>query len=162
MKKVIYPGSFDPITNGHLDIIKRASHIFDGVIIAVGNNTAKTTLFSVDERIALIKKCTETLPNVEIKQYSNLTVDFVKESGTNLIIRGTRDSQDYNFENRIANLNRLLDSDVETLLMLADKKYELVSSSMVKEVLSFGGDISQFVPQPVEIKLKEKFNNEKN
>ncbi|WP_395319006.1 pantetheine-phosphate adenylyltransferase [Fructilactobacillus frigidiflavus] len=162
MKKVIYPGSFDPITNGHLNIIKRAAQIFDEVVVAVGNNPDKQTLFSAAERVNLIKQSVTDIQNVSVTEYNGLTVNFVKEQGTNLIIRGTRDSSDFVFEKEIANLNSLLDDQMETLLIFANKNYELISSSMVKEINRFDGDVSQFVPSPVLAALKVKVNHEKN
>ncbi|WP_395389278.1 pantetheine-phosphate adenylyltransferase [Fructilactobacillus frigidiflavus] len=162
MKKVIYPGSFDPITNGHLNIIKRAAQIFDEVVVAVGNNPDKQTLFSAAERVNLIKQSVTDIQNVSVTEYNGLTVNFVKEQGTNLIIRGTRDLSDFVFEKEIANLNSLLDDQMETLLIFANKNYELISSSMVKEINRFDGDVSQFVPSPVLAALKVKVNHEKN
>lgn len=162
MKKVIYPGSFDPITNGHLDIIKRAAQIFDEVVVAVGNNPDKNTLFSDKERVELIKKSVFDIKNVSVTEYSGLTANFVKSQGTNLIIRGTRDSRDFVFEKEIANLNSLLDNQIETLLIFANKDYELISSSMVKEIIRFDGDVSKFVPKPVLSALKVKVKHEKN
>lgn len=162
MKKVIYPGSFDPITNGHLNIIKRAAQIFDEVVVAVGNNPDKETLFSAAERVELIEQSVVSLKNVSVTEYDGLTVNFVKQQQTNLIIRGTRDSNDFVFEKEIANLNSLLDNKIETLLIFANKDYELISSSMVKEINRFDGDVSKFVPSPVLSALKVKGNYEKN
>ncbi|WP_429971225.1 pantetheine-phosphate adenylyltransferase [Fructilactobacillus sp. Tb1] len=162
MKKVIYPGSFDPITNGHLNIIKRASQIFDEVVVAVGNNPDKKTLFSVTERVDLIKETVKDISNVTVTDYSGLTVNFVRKQRTNLIIRGTRDSSDFVFEKEIANLNSLLDDQIETMLIFANKDYELISSSMVKEINRFNGDVSKFVPSPVLAALKAKGSHEKN
>lgn len=162
MKKVIYPGSFDPITNGHLNIIKRAAQIFDEVVVAVGNNPDKQTLFSAAERVELIKQSVTEIKNVSVTEYQGLTVNFVKEQGTNLIIRGTRDSSDFVFEKEIANLNSLLDDQMETLLIFANKNYELISSSMVKEISRFDGDVSKFVPSPVLAALKVKVDHGKN
>ncbi|ANZ58036.1 pantetheine-phosphate adenylyltransferase [Fructilactobacillus lindneri] len=160
MKNAVYPGSFDPLTNGHLNIIKRASVIFDNVTIAIGVNPEKKSLFTVKERVELINQCISELKNVTVKSYSGLTANFVKEQDTNIVIRGTRDSRDFIYEQENANLNSLIDKDIETILLFANRDYELISSSMVKEINRFGGDVSKFVPEPVEKALKEKKKSE--
>ncbi|USS87289.1 pantetheine-phosphate adenylyltransferase [Fructilactobacillus hinvesii] len=149
MKTAVYPGSFDPLTNGHLNIITRASAIFDHVIVAIGTNPSKKSLFSVSERMDLIKESTDHLTNVSVASYSGLTAEFVKAQHTNIVVRGTRDSRDFVYEQEIANLNGLLDEQIETILLFANRDYELISSSMVKEINSFGGDVHKFVPAPV-------------
>lgn len=162
MKNAVYPGSFDPLTNGHLNIIKRASVIFDNVTVAIGVNPEKKSLFTVKERVDLINQCIFGLKNVTVKSYSGLTANFVKEQDTNIVIRGTRDSRDFIYEQENANLNSLIDKDIETILLFANRDYELISSSMVKEINRFGGDVSKFVPAPVEKALKEKKKSEQN
>ncbi|USS85494.1 pantetheine-phosphate adenylyltransferase [Fructilactobacillus myrtifloralis] len=159
MKTAVYPGSFDPLTNGHLNIIKRASAIFDHVIVAIGTNPSKQSLFSVAERIQLIQASTQELDNVEVTSYSGLTAEFVKSQHTNIVVRGTRDSRDFVYEQEIANLNGLLDEQIETILLFANRDYELISSSMVKEINAFGGDVSKFVPAPVARALQERSNH---
>ncbi|USS90926.1 pantetheine-phosphate adenylyltransferase [Fructilactobacillus carniphilus] len=159
MKTAVYPGSFDPLTNGHLNIIKRAGEIFDHVIVAIGMNPSKQSLFSVDERIALIEESTQGIANVSVTSYSGLTAEFVKSQHTNIVVRGTRDSRDFVYEQEIANLNGLLDEQIETILLFANRDYELISSSMVKEINSFGGDVHKFVPDPVARALQERRNH---
>lgn len=143
-----------------MNIIRRASTIFDEVTVAIGRNPEKKTLFSVSERIQLLQCCTTELKNVTIKSYQGLTADFVRSEHTNIVIRGTRNSRDFVYEQEIANLNNLLDADIETMLLFANRDYELISSSMVKEINRFDGDVRQFVPDQVFKALKEK-NHEK-
>lgn len=155
MKKAIYPGSFDPLTNGHLNIIKRASNMFDEVVVAIGNNSKKNGMFTPKERLALIEECIKPFSNVSAKLYDSLTVDFMKEQSSNIIIRGIRDTKDFEYEQEIANLNEMMDSNIETVLLFANHDFELISSTNVKEIHSFGGDISKFVPAPVEKAMRE-------
>ena len=157
MKKAIYPGSFDPVTLGHIDVIERASKLFDHLTIAVLGNIAKTPLFSVDERVEMLKEVTKHIPNVEIKTFGGLTVDFAKECEANAMVRGLRAVTDFEYELQIAQLNRILNKEIDTVFLITDLKYAYLSSSSVKEVAVYGGDISNFVTPYVEEKVKQKF-----
>ena len=161
MKKAIYPGSFDPITNGHLDIINNAAKLFDQVIISVAQNIEKgEPLFSVNERKNLIKESTLLLANVKIDSFNGLMVDHAKKNHAIAAIRGLRALSDFEFEFKMALMNHSLDSEISTLFLLPQAKYTHLSSSMVKEVASLGGAVSEYVPNHVDIALKEKFCNE--
>ena len=157
MKKAIYPGSFDPVTLGHIDVIERASKLFDHLIIGVLNNSAKTPLFSIEERVNTLKKVTKHIDNVEIKSFGGLTVDFAKECEANAVVRGLRAVTDFEYELQIAQLNRVINKDIDTVFLTTDLKYAYLSSSSVKEVAAYGGDISQFVTPLVESEVKKKF-----
>jgi pantetheine-phosphate adenylyltransferase len=152
MRAAVYPGSFDPITNGHLDLIRRGTRLFDRVIIAVLENEGKAPLFSVPERMELIRSCTRELPAVEVRSFTGLLVDFLRESNANVLVRGIRAVSDYEYELQMALMNRELSPEVETIFMLPAVEYTFVSSRLVKEVFRLGGDISRLVPPPV---LKE-------
>ena len=149
MKTGIYAGSFDPITLGHLDIIKRAARITKKLIIAVLNNNAKKPAFSVEERVQLIRKVTKDIPGVEVMSFSGLTVDFAKEQNANVLVRGLRAVTDFEYELQIAQLNHKLNPDIDTIFLTTSVEYSYLSSSIVKEIASYGGDISQFVPSEV-------------
>ena len=149
MKTGIYAGSFDPITLGHLDIIKRAARITKKLIIAVLNNNAKKPAFSVEERVQLIRKVTKDIPGVEVMSFSGLTVDFAKEQNANVLVRGLRAVTDFEYELQIAQLNHKLNPDIDTIFLTTSVEYSDLSSSIVKEIASYGGDISQFVPPEV-------------
>ena len=149
MKVGIYAGSFDPITLGHLDIIKRAARITKKLIIAVLNNNAKKPAFSVEERVELIRKVTKDIPGVEVMSFSGLTVDFAKEQNANVLVRGLRAVTDSEYELQIAQLNHKLNPDIDTIFLTTSVEYSYLSSSIVKEIASYGGDISQFVPPEV-------------
>ena len=157
MKKAIYPGSFDPVTLGHLDVIERASKLFDHLIIGVLNNSAKTPLFSVEERVNMIKEATKDLPNVEVKRFGGLTVDFAKECGANAVVRGLRAVTDFEYELQIAQLNHVINPEIDTVFLTTSLQYAYLSSSSTKEVAAYGGDISQFVTPFVEAEVKKKF-----
>lgn len=158
MKVGIYPGSFDPITNGHINIIERAAKITDKVIVAVLNNNAKTALFTVEDRIKMIKDSLSGLSNVEVRSFDGLLIDFAKNEGATLIFRGLRAVSDYEYEMQLAHTNKALYPDIETIFLQSDTKHSYLSSSIVKEVASYGGDISEFVPSHVEAKLKMCYN----
>jgi pantetheine-phosphate adenylyltransferase len=145
----VYPGTFDPLTNGHLDIIRRATNLFDRVLVAVLENEGKAPLFSVAERMELIARCTEHIPGVEVHSFSGLLVDFLRRAGSNVVIRGIRAVSDYEYELQMALMNRELSSQVETIFMLPAVEYTYVSSRLVKEVFRLGGDIKHLVPAPV-------------
>lgn len=155
--KVIYPGSFDPVTYGHLDIIERAAKSFDTVIVAVLNNTSKKSLFTLEEKISLLKEATKDLPNVEIDYFSGLLSDYAKQKKCNNMIRGLRAISDFEYEMQMASVNKKINNDIETYFMVSSNQYAYLSSSIVKEVAVFGGSISCFVPKVVEKALKDKF-----
>lgn len=152
----VYPGSFDPVTLGHIDIIKRASKLFDKVIVAVAASLHKKTLFSLEERIEFIRESVRDFPNVEVKPLINkLLVDFCKEHKANAIIRGLRAVSDFEYEFKMAWMNRRLYPDVEILFLIPSEEYAYLASSLVKEIASLGGDISSLVPKPVANRLRE-------
>lgn len=150
MKIAIYPGSFDPFTNGHLDILKSGAEIFDKVIIAVSYNINKKGFLTVDERVDLIKKCVSNIPNIEVDSFEGLTVDYAKKKGANTLLRGLRTSFDFEYELQLSQTNNALNKDLKTVFLITKPEYNFISSSMVREVLLNNGDISQFVPKPVE------------
>ncbi len=156
--QVIYPGSFDPVTYGHLDIIDRCAKKFDKVIVAILNNSSKKYTFSVEERVELLMRTLEKYDNVEVDHFSGLLVEYAKKKNCSLIVRGLRAVSDYEYEMQMAHVNNKLAGDIETIFMVAREKYAYLSSSIVKEVAMFGGDISCFVPKVVENALKEKIN----
>ncbi|KPH71156.1 MULTISPECIES: pantetheine-phosphate adenylyltransferase [Bacillaceae] len=156
-KLAICPGSFDPITNGHLDIIERASGIFEQVIVAVFNNEAKSPLFSVQERMDLIKESTSYLPNISVDSSSHLLMDYAKEKNADVVIRGLRAVSDFEYEMQITSMNRKLNPEVETLFVMTNNQYSFLSSSMVKEIAKYHGDISGLIPEVVQSALREKF-----
>ena len=159
MKCAVYPGSFDPVTLGHMDIIKRASSLFDRLIIAVLNNRAKTPLFSVEERVKMFEEVTKDLPYVEVKSFGGMTVDFARECGANALVRGLRAITDFEYELQIAQLNRVMDPDIDTVFLTTNLKYAYLSSSSVKEVAAYGGDISHFVTPYVENEVHNKLKD---
>lgn len=158
MKSAMYPGSFDPITYGHIDVIKRASKIFDNLTVAVLYNKAKHSLFSVDERVKMVEKAVEGLENVKVVSYEGLLVDYAKEHNVNVIIRGLRAVTDFEYELQMSQTNRKLSDDsVDTIFLNTDLRYAYLSSSTVKEVASFGGDISKFVPDFIAEEVHAKY-----
>ena len=152
----IYPGSFDPVTNGHLDIIDRCSKKFDKVIVAVLNNSSKNSMFSVKERSELLEEVLKDYKNVEIDTFSGLLIDYVKENNIDVIVRGLRAVSDYEYEMQMALTNKSLYNDVETVFLISSTQYSFLSSSIVKEVAMFNGDISSLVPKIVKDAIKEK------
>lgn len=153
---VIYPGSFDPITNGHIDIIERCAESFDNVIVAVLINSSKHGIFTNEERVELIRETTKDFKNVEVDSFSGLLIDYARMKDTNIIIKGLRAVSDFEYEMQMALANKKLYSKLETLFMVSNTKYSFLSSSIVREVSSLGGDISSFVPKIVEEALKNK------
>lgn len=156
-KSVIYPGSFDPVTYGHIDIIKRASRLFTHIIVAVVANPNKKTLFDIDERKEMLKTVLKDLKNVEIDSFEGLLIDYVKIKKKQIVIRGLRAVSDFEYEFQLALANRKMYTGFDNIFLMPSEKYIFLSSSMVKEIARLGGDVSQFVPSIVKIKLKEKF-----
>ncbi len=149
MRNAVYPGSFDPLTNGHLDIIRRGARLFDQVLVAVLENEGKAPLFTVAERMELISACTRDIPGVEVHSFSGLLVDFMKRMNAKVVVRGIRAVSDYEYELQMALMNRELRPEIETIFMLPAVEYTYVSSRLIKEVFRLGGDIGRLVPPPV-------------
>ncbi len=152
----IYPGSFDPVTNGHLDIIQRACRIFDRVVVAVADNTTKKALLTIDERLDLLQKVTQGMRGVEVDSFDSLVVEYARRKKINVLIRGLRMTSDFDYEFQIALTNRRLAEDIETVFLMPSEHMSFVSSTLLKEVASLDADISSFVPKVVERKLKER------
>ena len=150
MKKIaIYPGSFDPITNGHVDLIKRASKIFDEVIIAITQNANKSSFLSIDQRVGAVESSIKSLSNTRVLSFNSLLVDFARDHNAQIIIRGLRAVSDFEYEFQLSGMNKRLNSEIETLFMTPSEEFANISSSLVREILSLGGDISPFVPSQV-------------
>ncbi|GFO61389.1 phosphopantetheine adenylyltransferase [Geomonas silvestris] len=158
LKLAVYPGSFDPVTFGHLDIIERALQIFDGVVVAVARNSEKNSLFSVPERLALLSEILADKPNCYVETFDGLLVDFVQKRGASVVIRGLRAVSDFEFEFQLAQMNRSITKQVETLFMMTSVPYSYLSSSIVKEVSSLNGPVDKLVPPLVKAALSAKFN----
>ena len=161
MKRAIYPGSFDPVTNGHVDIILRSSKIVDKLIVDVLNNSAKKSLFSVEERVSMLKELTKDLPNVEVTSFDGLLVDYMREIDASIIVRGLRAVTDFEYELQIAQTNHIENTDIETIFLTTNLQYSYLSSTIVKEFASYGGDISKFVPEQFVDRIYEKYNIKK-
>ncbi|MBI5745769.1 MAG: pantetheine-phosphate adenylyltransferase [Nitrospirae bacterium] len=157
MKRAVYPGTFDPITNGHVDIIRRTLRIFDKVVIAVAPNPKKTPLFDLKERIFMIEEATRGMKNIEIEPFEGLLVDYVKERGADAIIRGLRAVSDFEYELQMALMNRKLSDTIETVFLMPSEEYSYLTSSIVKEVASYGGEVKDLVPSIVARRLSELF-----
>ena len=157
MRIAVYPGSFDPITNGHLDIIERASKIFDKVVVGVLNNKNKKPKFTSEERVMLIKKVTEHFPNVETASFDGLLVDFAREHSASVVIKGLRTVNDFEYEFQMALLNKTLDNDCETMFMMTNSKYSYISSSMVNELAGYNGDLTGLVPSEIIDFIKKRY-----
>ena len=152
----IYPGSFDPVTNGHLDVIQRAARVFDRVVVAVANNSSKKALFNVKERVGMLKEVTKNIKGVEVDTFDSLVIKYARRKKINVLIRGLRMTSDFDYEFQIALTNRRLAEDIETVFLMPSEHVFFVSSSILKEVASVDADISSFVPKAVERKLKQR------
>ena len=161
MLRGIYPGSFDPVTLGHIDIIERSSKMVDELIVGVLQNKAKTPLFSVEERVTMLNEVTKNMKNVKIVPFEGLLIDFAKQMDAQVIVRGLRAITDFEYELQMSQTNRKLNSDVETIFLTTNLDYSYLSSTTVKEVASFGGDINQFVPEFVAKKVTEKIKEKR-
>ena len=157
MSKAIYPGSFDPITNGHLDVIKRGAKIFDDLIVAVTDNPAKSTLFTKQERVEMIKEVVKSYRDVEVDSFDGLLVDYVKRKKANVILRGIRSVSDFEYEYQMALTNRTFAGDIETVFVMTHEEFSFIRSKLIKEAASLGGNIGTFVPKEIEKYIKRKF-----
>jgi pantetheine-phosphate adenylyltransferase len=156
MKRAIYPGSFDPLTYGHLDLIRRTSRIFDRLTVAIARNPGKSPLFSPEERVDMIQELIRDLPNVDVVQFDGMTVEFARQKGCTVIVRGVRSMADFEYESQLAFTNKALAPEIETLLMISSHEYALVSSRWIKEAALFGGNVSSFVPHVIAQRLRDK------
>jgi pantetheine-phosphate adenylyltransferase len=156
-KNAIFPGTFDPITNGHIDLIERAAKLFPTVVIGIAENIRKTPTFTIDERIALVTEALKHLPNVKVEGFSTLLVDFAQAMKARVLIRGLRAVSDFEFEFQLANMNRRLDPNIETVFLTPSEQFSFISSSLVKEIASLKGEVASFVPTVVVSALKKKF-----
>ena len=161
MKRAVYPGSFDPVPKGHLDIIERAATIVDELVVGVLNNNVKTPLFSAEERVNMLIDVTRHIPNVRVEAFSGLSVEFVKKCNASFIVRGLRAVTDFEYELQMAQTNRSIDREVDTLFLTTALNYAYISSTIVKEVASYGGDISGFVPPSVVEQVYHKIEQKK-
>lgn len=158
MKRAVYPGSFDPITFGHIDIIERSAKMVDELVIAVLRNSAKNALFSLEERVNMIKEVTKDLPNVRVETFDGLLVDYMRQIDASIIVRGLRAVTDFEYELQIAQMNHVLKDDAETIFLITNLKYSYLSSSLVKEIASYGGDITKFVPTELIERIYQKYH----
>ena len=161
MKKAIYPGSFDPLTLGHLDIIERSARIVDELVVGVLNNSAKNSLFSLDERVSMIKEMTDSMPNVTVTSFNGLLVDYMREIDATIIVRGLRAVTDFEYELQIAQTNHVENPEVETIFLTTSLQYSYLSSTIVKEFASYGGDLSKFVPARLIDRIYDKYQIKK-
>ncbi len=162
MITAIYPGSFDPVTYGHLDVIERSSSLVGKLIIGVLHNDAKSPLFSTSERVSMLEDVTSHIPNVEVKEFCGLSVDFARANGASAIVRGLRAITDFEYELQMAQTNRIMKPEVDTMFLTTSLEYAYLSSTMVKEVAHFGGDISKFVPEQIKEKVLWKVNSKES
>ena len=158
MRKAVYPGSFDPLTYGHLDIIERSAKMVDELVVGVLNNSAKNSLFSLEERVNMIKEMTKDIPNVKVESFDGLLVDYMSKIGANIIIRGLRAVTDFEYELQLAQINHVQNEEIETIFLITNLKYSYLSSTVVKEIASYGGDISKFVPEELMDRIYAKYN----
>lgn len=159
-RTAIYPGSFDPVTYGHLDLIERSSRLFDNIVVGVANNTRKATLFSAQERLEMLQETTKKIKGIHVELFDGLVIKYAHKHGTNILIRGLRVISDFDYEVQMALTNRRLDDRIETVLLVPSEGVTFLSSSLIKEAASLGADISSFVPKIVEKKMKDKLTSE--
>ena len=157
MKTAIYPGSFDPITNGHIDIVYRAAKLFDKLIIAVAEKKSAKQLFALEERLLFIEDIFSNNKDIEVVPFKNLVTDLAREKSANIIVRGVRTVLDFDYEFKMAVMNKKLHEDIETVFFNSTENFSYISSSLIREIVELGGDVSSFVPKPIELILKEKF-----
>ena len=157
MASALYPGTFDPITNGHADLVRRAARIFERVVVAVAADTGKQSAFTLDERVALARTVLQDIPNCTVIGFSGLTVAAAQEQGTSVVLRGLRAVSDFEFEFQLAAMNRHLGREVETMFLTPDERFTFISSSLVRQIVALGGDVSKFVHPAVETELKRRF-----
>ena len=157
MRRAVYPGSFDPVTFGHLDVIRRSSALVDELIVGVLNNNTKTPLFSVEERVKILLEVTKDIRNVRVESFSGLSVDFVKNCNAGFLVRGLRAITDFEYELQMAQTNRIMNPEIDTIFLTTSLEYAYLSSSTLKEVAAYGGDISKFVPQVVVEHMRKKY-----
>lgn len=162
MKRAVYPGTFDPVTYGHLDVIKRGSKIFDELVIAVGHNPFKKPIFTVEERMDMLSKNTREIQNTKVDCFEGMLTDYMEKMQTNIILRGIRTVSDFEYEFQRALTNRVLKTDIETVFIMTSQEYSFLNSSLIKEAVNLGGDISKFVPSDVEKLLRQKLLTRKN
>ena len=158
MTTAVYPGSFDPVTNGHVDIIRRAAKMSDKLIIAVVNNSAKSPLFTPEERVTMLREITRDIPNTEVELFGGLTIDYCKRRGAQVMVRGLRAVTDFEYELQIAQTNRVIAPDIDTIFLTTNLKYSYLSSSIVKEIASYSGDITAFVDERVAEAIRKKIS----
>ncbi|NJP05191.1 MAG: pantetheine-phosphate adenylyltransferase [Chloroflexaceae bacterium] len=161
MTLALYPGSFDPVTNGHLDAAARAVRLFQPVIMAVFDRPLKNVLFSVEERVELLRETTKDMPGIQVQAYTSLTVDYAREIGAKVIVRGLRDAIDFAYEFKMAQINQTIDPDIDVVFFMANGEFSFLSSSTVREIAALGGDVSGFVPPSVAHALARKFGRTK-
>lgn len=159
MKRVVYPGTFDPITNGHIDLVERACKLFDSVVVAVAASTKKNPLFTLEERVAQVEKVLSHLDNVEVCGFNILLADLIEQKNAQAVMRGLRAVSDFEYEFQLANMNRALSPNMESLFLTPAEHLSYISSSLVREIASLGGDVSRFVPPSIKSDLKQKFDN---
>lgn len=161
MKIAIYPGTFDPVTNGHVDVAERAARLFDKVIICVATNSSKAPIFNEQERVRLIKEAVRKIRNIDVEEFDGLSVEYAKAKNADAIVRGLRAVSDFEYEFQMALTNRKLCADIDTVFLMPDEKYTYLNSSIVREIAKFGGDVSQFVPPHVQKELLKKIEMQK-
>jgi pantetheine-phosphate adenylyltransferase len=155
-KVAIYPGSFDPFTNGHINIIERGVKVFDNVIVAIAHNTSKKTTFTIEERVEIIREVFQNRPEVKVDYFQGLLVEYAKKMGTNIVLRGMRTVSDFEYELQMALSNKTLYPEIETIFMVTEGTYSYISSSLIKEIITLGGSAKEMIPEIVEKKLREK------
>jgi pantetheine-phosphate adenylyltransferase len=154
--RAIYPGTFDPITNGHKDLVRRAAGIFDHVLVAIASNPGKTPMFTLEERVSLAQRVLADIPNVKVEGYTGLTVDFARLRGMNVVVRGLRAVSDFEFEFQLANMTRHLERDIETVFLTPQEQFTFISSTLIREIAVYGGNVSEFVDPIVAAELRKK------